>query len=215
MKLIASLISCVSCVGATLAVGSVASLNAPAVAWAPEPNPVPTRWEFTFDDGPLRLAWVEVDGRAKPYFYMTYRITNYWGADMLFAPSVDLMTDNGNVVRSGIDVPSAVTDEILRRLDNPLIESQVDIVSTVLEGIEHARDGVVVWPAKDLEADEITVFFAGLSGEYETYIVGRETDNPRRYSLRKTRMLRYSSPGEYAKQGDRPFELIEERWVMR
>ena len=189
---------------------------APSVSHAaPEPAPVPTQWEFTFEPGPLRLAWVEEKGRMSPYFYLTYRITNHWGGVKLFAPDVALMTDNANVLRSGRGVSAAVTEEIMRRLDNPLLESQIDIVSNVLEGPEHARDGVVIWPAQDLQADEVTVFFAGLSGEFQSYVVGRDTSNPQRYTLRKTMMMRYATPGEFAQQGSRPFELIEQRWVMR
>lgn len=182
---------------------------------APEPSPVAITWEFTFDRGPLRLAWVDDGQGSRPYFFLTYRVTNYSGTDLLFAPDVALMTDNTTVLHSGRDVPTAVTNAILEELDNPLVESQIDIVSTVLEGKEHARDGVLIWPADQLDVDEVTVFFAGLSGEFESYVVGRETDNPQRYTLRKTLMLRYATPGEFGDQGARPFELIEERWVMR
>jgi hypothetical protein len=182
---------------------------------APEPAPVATQWEFTFEPGPLRLAWVETEGEKKPYFYLTYRVTNHWGGVKLFAPDVSLMSDNANVQRSGRDVSSAVTAEIMRRLKNPLLESQTDIVSNVLQGVEHARDGVVIWPAEDLQADELTVFFAGLSGEFQSYITGRETSEPQRYTLRKTMMMRFATPGQISGQGDRPFELIEKRWVMR
>ena len=125
------------------------------------------------------------------------------------------MTSNSEVLRSGRGVSSAVTEEIMNRLRNPLLESQIDIVSTVLEGPEHARDGVVIWPATALNVDEVTVYFAGLSGEYEAYTVGRDTDDPRRYSLRKTMMMRFATPGDIDRQGSRPFDLIEQRWVMR
>ncbi len=197
-----------------IGVAILAGNTSNAVA-APEPAPVATQWEFTFDNGPLRLAWVDDGDGAKPYFYLTYTVTNHWGGVKLFAPDVQLMSDNANVVRSGRDVSSAVTEEIMDRLENPLLESQIDIVSNVLEGVEHARDGVVIWPASDLEADEVTVFFAGLSGEFQSYIVGRESDDPHRYTLRKTLMLRYSTPGQFEQQGDQPFELAEKRWVMR
>lgn len=189
--------------------------TATSASAAPEPSPVATQWEFTFEEGPLRLAWVDDGDGVNPYFYFTYRVTNHWGGVKLFAPDVQLMADNANVVRSGRDVSSTVTQEIINRLDNPLLESQNDIVSNVLQGVEHARDGVVIWPAGDLEADEITVFFAGLSGEFQPYIVGRETDDPHRYTLRKTLMLRYSTPGQMNAQGDTPFEQAEKRWVMR
>jgi hypothetical protein len=197
-----------------LGAGGLIPGSSQAIA-APEPSPVATQWEFTFEEGPLRLAWVDDGDGVNPYFYMTYRITNFWGGVKLFAPDVQLMTDNVNVLRSGRDVSSTVTETIIERLDNPLLESQIDIVSNVLQGVEHARDGVVIWPAQDLEADEITVFFAGLSGEFQSYVVGRDTPDPQRYTLRKTLMLKYSSPGEIVRQGDRPFKQRESRWVMR
>ena len=201
----------------TLGLIATITLSVPqnAIAAAPEPSPVSIAWEFTFDSGPLRLAYVEHEGVTRPYFYLTFRVTNFTDQDLLLAPDVTLVSDGVETFRSGRDIPSAVTDEILRRLDNPLIESQIDIVSTVLSGKEHARDGVVIWPAEDLDADEITIYFSGLSGEFESYIVGRDTDNPQRYTLRKTMMLRYATPGDFENQGARPFELIEKRWVMR
>ena len=195
--------------------GIVSSSSTQAFA-APEPSPVATQWEFTFENGPLRLAWVEDEkGVNRPYFYFTYRVTNHWGGVKLFAPNVDLMADNSNVIQSGQGVSSMVTEEIMARLENPLLESSMTIVSNILQGVEHARDGILIWPAKDLEADEVTVFFTGLSGESETYVVGRDSDDPHRYNLRKTLMLRYSTPGEIAEQGDKPFELAEKRWIMR
>jgi len=200
-----------------LSVLAMAPLTAPLMALtaAPEPSPVPVAWEFRFERGPLRLAWVEHNDTRTPYFYLTFKVTNYSGQDLLLAPDVTLVTDGHDTLHSGQGVPPAVTAEILRRLDNPLIESKIDIVSTVLEGAEHARQGVVIWPARDLDADEINIFFSGLSGEFETYVVGRDTSDPARYTLRKSLMLRYATPGEYADQGARPFELIEQRWVMR
>lgn len=200
--------------GSTLALGVLGVLPAVAPA-APEPNPVATSWEFTFENGPLRLVWIDTGSGTRPYFYMTYRVTNHWGADLFFAPDVQLVTDTGEVQRSGREVSADVTSQIIAMLDNPLIESQIDILSTVLEGPEHARDGVAIWAAKDLDVDEVSVYFGGLSGEQETYIVGRDTENPTRYRLRKTLMLRYSTPGEIANRGSRPLELVERRWVMR
>jgi len=200
----------------SLILGSLLLFGAGSTAIAaPEPSPVATTWEFTFDLGPLRLAWVDTDQGSKPYFFLTYHITNYSGSDLLFAPNVSLMTDNITVLKSGSNVPTDVTNEIINRLDNPLIESQINVVSTVLQGPEHARDGVLIWPAEQLDVDEVKVFFAGLSGEFESYVVDRDGDNPRRYSLRKTLMLRFVTPGEFSEQGARPFELAEKLWVMR
>ncbi len=186
--------------------------SAPA---APEPSPVATRWEFSFDNGPLRLVWIDSGSGARPYFYLTYKVTNFWGEDLLFAPDVQLTTDTGVVQDSGTGISSAVTQQVLEMLDNPFMESPINMLSTILQGPEHAREGVVIWEAQDLDVDEVSVYFSGLSGETEPYVVGRDTDDPRRYTLRKTMMLRYATPGEFANQGSRPFELAEKRWVMR
>ena len=60
-----------------LGVMGLSVAGTPASAAAPEPRPVPTRWEFTFEPGPLRLAWVETENGPAPYFYLTYRVTNF------------------------------------------------------------------------------------------------------------------------------------------
>ncbi|MBL4590649.1 MAG: hypothetical protein JKY96_01690 [Phycisphaerales bacterium] len=182
---------------------------------APEPSPVATRWEFTFDNGPLRLVWIDTGKGARPYFYLTYKVTNFWGTDLLFAPDVQLTTDTGVIQDSGAGISSAVTQQILDMLDNPFMDSPINMLSTILQGLEHAREGVVIWEAQDLDVDEVVVYLGGLSGETEPYVVGRDTDDPHRYTLRKTMMLRYSTPGEFAKQGSRPFGQVEKRWVMR
>ena len=35
------------------------------------------------------------------------------------------------------------------------------------------------------------------------------------FTVRKTLQLRYQPPGEIRDQGSKPFEVIEQRWVMR
>src|SRR5258707_477367 len=67
---------------------------------APEPDPIPRRWQLSIEPGPLRIATVEVPNEGpKAFFYMTYKVTNTSGGDLLFAPSFDLATNNGDVLR--------------------------------------------------------------------------------------------------------------------
>ncbi len=198
---------------------SVVALGATLVApgAAPEPAPIPTAWEFEFDAGPLRLAYVDVPGvGSRPYFYLTYTVTNYWSADLLYAPDFYLKTDEGEILRSGENIPPVVTAEMLDRLGNPLISDQISILGNVLEGPENARSGVVIWPATDLDVDEIMVFAANLSGESTVYWTkDRESGQRRRSVLRKTLMLRYETPGDLANRGGEPLELVDTVWVMR
>ena len=71
-------LSLATAIGA-LSIGLLSGISGSALA-APEPSPVATQWEFTFEEGPLRLAWVDDGDGMKPYFYLTYRVTNHWGA---------------------------------------------------------------------------------------------------------------------------------------
>lgn len=181
----------------------------------PEPDPIPTKWEFRFEPGPLRMAMVDVDGvGVQRYFYFTYRITNYWDNDLLFAPDVELRTSDATVSRSGREVPRQVTQDILGRLDNPLMEDPLGIVGQVLQGPENARDGVVIWPAQDLDVDEVSIFFGGLSGETRVYETG-SGDDARRFTLRKTMMLRYETPGNFGEKNNQVLPVTETRWIMR
>lgn len=185
-------------------------------AWAPEPDPIPTRWELNFQPGPLRIVRLNTAAGPQDYFYMTYRVENHSGNDLIFAPSFDLVTQEGAIRRSGRDVSPAVTEKILSMLRNPLLEDQISILGNILQGVENAKDGLVIWPVADLETDSISVFVAGLSGENKPYVaVDSATGRNKRVMLRKTLMLRYDTPGSLAGRGSEPLELDEHRWVMR
>ena len=52
---------------------------AQAVA-APEPSPVPLRWQLEFTPGPLRVAMVDIPGQGRrAFFYMPYKAVNNTG----------------------------------------------------------------------------------------------------------------------------------------
>ncbi len=184
---------------------------------APEPDPVPTRWELEFEPGPLRIAEVtQANGVKRHYFYMTYRVTNFSGQDLIFAPSFDLVTEAGAIHRAGRGVPPEVTRQLLTALRNPLLEDQISILGQILQGVENAKDGLAVWPADDLVTDSLSVFASGLSGENKPFVVrDPETKRNKRVMLRKTLMLEYETPGDLSGRGSLPFDLADTRWVMR
>lgn len=201
-----------ACLGLALLVLPLASMG----AWAPEPDPVPTRWELNFEPGPLRVIRLNTASGSRHYFYMTYRVTNHSGTDLIFAPSFDLVTEAGDLRRSGRDVPPEVTADLLAMLRNPYLEDQISILGNILQGIENAKDGLVVWPADDLETDSLQVFVAGLSGENKPYVVtDAQTGRNKRVMLRKTLMLKFDTPGTLTNRGSTPLELGESQWVMR
>ncbi len=210
-----SLKSLWSCVGRRIApvvlLGGALLGSASALA-APEPDPVPRRWELDAKMGPLRVVTMSVNGSPRAFYYMTYRVTNNSGEDLLFAPAFHLATDQGELLRSGRGVPLAVTDALIESQQNPLLEDQISIIDQLPQGPENAVQGLVAWPANDFDIDELTVYVAGLSGETKT--VARP-DNGEPVILRKTMMIRYPVPGTLEGRGSRPLKPNQQRWILR
>jgi hypothetical protein len=187
-------------------------LAAAALA-APEPEAVPRRWQLRIDPGGLRVAFINTPGLGeRAYLYMTYKVVNNSGEDRDFAPWFELATDSGQLVRAGRDVPHAVVQELLRRIDSPFLQDELSVQGRLLQGPEHAREGLVVWNAPDITAGEYTVFAMGFSGE--TKAVPRP-DTGDEVVLRKTLMLVHAGTGRLDPTTGRPLERMQERWIMR
>lgn len=208
--------------GLLMAVVAIATLPAVAMA-APEPAPVPKRWQLDLRPGPLRVAYIDpsnpsagggAEGARNPqaWFYFTYTVVNNTDEDLLFAPSFEMATEDGSLVRAGRSVPRAVTDELLRRLRNPFLLDQIGVIGMLEQGEENAREGLVVWPAGNLLADNVNIFAEGFSGETKRIAL---PDTGEEVVLRKVLMLRHLAPGELTGRGDEPVERIGERWIMR
>jgi hypothetical protein len=193
----------------TLASAVVLAVVGTALAY-PKPASVPTRWELEFAPGPLRLYVDPVDEQA--YWYFTYKITNRTGRDQVWAPQFTVFTDAGEILVSGRGVPSGVTDGLVELLGNPLLEVQNALIGEIFHGREHARDGLVVWPAGNLQVNTLSLFIAGISGETATIrnpITGEQS------VLRKTLKRDYLIPGEVLPRGSQPAGLVGQSWVMR
>lgn len=197
--------------GLLLAVGALTWVSATNAA--PEPEAVPRRWQLRIEAGDLRSATVEVPERGeRVYLYMTYKVVNNSGEDRDFAPWFELATDNGHVVRAGRDVPHAVVQTLLRRIDNPLLQDDLSVQGRLLQGEENAREGLVVWEAPDITAGEYTVFAMGFSGETKTIA---RPDNGKDVVLRKTLMLVHQGTGRLDPASGRALNRVQERWILR
>jgi hypothetical protein len=187
------------------------------IGLAPEPDPIPRRWQLSLEPGPLRFITLDVPGiGARDYFYFTYKVTNGTGQDVIFAPSFDLASDAGDIRRSGRDVPGVAIKALLAKLENPELQDQVSVVGVLLQGEENAREGLVMWPAGALNATDLSVFAAGFSGETRNVDShDAKTGTTRKVTLRKQLMIRYDTPGEIRGQGASPFVERERRWVLR
>lgn len=176
----------------------------------PTPSAYPIRWELEFQPGDVRLYVDELENEA--YWYFTYTVINRTGRDQTWAPNFVLFTDAGAIRRSGENVPARITEEIYDMLGNELIETQYEILGEILQGREHAKEGLVIWPAGEQSITEMSLFIAGISGE-----TARVT-NPLTGEiklLRKTLQRDYSVPGNPRARGSKPAELTEQRWIFR
>lgn len=189
------------------------SLAGPMAALAPEPEPVPRRWQLEIEPGELRMTTITLDKLGPRRFYsMTYKVINNSGQDLLFAPAFDLADGKGEVIRSGRDVPAAVTSQLLQDARNPYIQDQIGIIGEIRQGQENAKDGLIVWPANSLAPAEITIYVGGLSGETATVA---SPDGKSKFVLRKTLKLDFVAPGDLSTQANSAFTLQAKAWVMR
>ncbi len=203
---------------ALVALGAVGAMVAsPVAAIPPEPEPVPRKWQLDVKAGPLRVATVEVPNVGpRRFYYMTYKVVNATGEDVLFAPIFEMSTSEGDILRSGREVPAEATRKILEMNGNAFLQDQIAILGVLLQGDANAKEGLVVWPATALDTEAVTVYGAGFSGEARTIeVIDPTTKAARRVLLRKTLMLRYRTPGDLTNIGSTPLDLVEQRWIMR
>lgn len=198
---------------------ALASLSlTPAVLAAPEPSPVPLRWELDIEPGPLRLAMVDVPGDGlRAFLYLPYKVENHSGQEVYFAPSFEMTTDeSATPARAGRAVPAAVTDEIIRRLSNSFVQDQISVIGPLMQGAEHARESVAIWPVDNMKAARITIYASGFSGETRRVnLPDAPADQPQEAILRKTLMLEHLTPGDLAGQGNDPLSRTNTRWILR
>jgi hypothetical protein len=192
---------------------AAAGALAPIAAMAPEPEPVPRRWQLDVNVGPLHVTTINVkDVGARSFAYLTYQVVNNSGQDVLFAPMWELSDGEGTIARSGREVPQAVTSQIVASVQNAFAQDQIEIIGELLQGEENAKYGVVVWALADTNAERVTVYAAGLSGETKTVA---SPDGKQQFVLRKTLRLEYDTPGNLLGQSSQPIPLRGKSWIMR
>jgi hypothetical protein len=169
-----------------------------------------SRWTLDLTPGPLRL-WVD-PATQQSYWFFTYKVVNRTGQDRMFAPRLELLTDDGKILRSGRDVPISALREIEKLLGNSLIEDQNEIIGDILVGPENAKEGLVIWTAPNTMVKEVTLFFGGLSGE-TTSIPHPETGKA--VILAKTLARQYRTEGTPVLRPNEPLEALREDWVWR
>ncbi len=198
---------------------------------APEPSQVPVTWELdTYFPDPIKPIQVVLPGETEPttFWYLRYLVTNNGDEEITFIPTIEMVTNTGEVLASDINTPAIVFDRIKALHDQPLLKTRAGITGQILIGRDNARAGVAIWPDFDDAAGSVEIYLTGLSGESQlvelptpiqvtTYDrdgneVVEEVDE---VVLRKTLKLVYAMPGATDARLNYPAVLESKTWVMR
>ena len=179
----------------------------------PKPSLVAKAWQLDFEPGkPRPVSIRDVNGQIQWYWYLTYEVQNNTAQERLFIPEISVATDEGDLVRTGKNVPAEVFEAIQQLERNPLLLSPIEIVGKLLLGADFAKEGVAIWPAFDHPVDQMDVFVAGLSGETEP------VEHPltkERVVMRKVLMLTFATPGSRTHPQRQAVLPRGEEWIMR
>jgi hypothetical protein len=181
---------------------------------APEPQAITTAWQFDMEFDQLRMIEVKLPTTegSSFFWYLPYTVTNNTGEDRLFIPEFTVLGSDGSLVTAGRKINPIVFDAIKARLENPLLESPLQVLGNVLQGEDNARDSVAIWPVEFSDIDTMRVFVTGLSGE-TAIVADPMTDEE--VILRKTLMLGFETPGDLTHVLTKPITFAQRTWVMR
>lgn len=187
---------------------------------APPPSqrvPAGETWQLDFRPGPLRVYVDPFSGEA--YWYMTYEVSNRSGRERMWAPRIELHSDAGQIQPSGQGVPRLVTEDLQRALSSDRSRRRTDkvldqnqMIGPIMTGPEHVREGLVVWRVADPTITELTVYVGGVTNHRET-VSHPETGEP--VVMRRSRALRFTTPGEIVLLEGAPIEVGSQEWVLR
>jgi hypothetical protein len=193
----------------------LAGAAAPALAKAPEPSLYPIAWQLDFKHGqPKRIVVGDT-----PYWYITYTVTNNTGQEQEWRPDFSLMTNEGKVIPSDRDIDPSVFDKIKAVEKNRFLQPKLQVVGTLHQGPDQARDSVAIWKEPQARMGSFKIFVGGLSGEFvilkdDNGNVQKGPDGLPLY-LHKTLELDYQVSGDELHPERHPVQELGQKWIMR
>lgn len=177
---------------AALCVAGVLILSTTAQAQAPEPQIVSPSWNLDVQFSDPQVIAVPGPNGVEWYWYMTYEVTNETGEDRLFIPDITVANNAGEIVEANHNISPLAFSMIQRVQQNDLLESPAQIIGTIRQGSDYAKDGVIIWREFDRPYSQFYVFFAGFSGE--SAVVEHPTSGEEIH-FHRTIMLTFDAPG--------------------
>jgi len=187
----------------------------------PKPSVYPISWELKFTHRLPQRIVVQAPGDtlARAYWYVTYSVTNDTEQEQAFLPVFEMLSDDGRLMRSDMNVPVAVFNTIKAREKKELLEPFTRIAGELRLGEDQARDGVAIFPEPTTRMGRFSIFVSGLSGEATALkddqgnVIKDKDGNPT--ILRKTLRLNYHVRGDEVYPGEDEVNENTQEWVMR
>jgi hypothetical protein len=142
---------------------------------------------------------------------VTYTVTNNTDEERVFLPYFEMLTKDGQVIRSDKNIPHAAFEAIKQREGNEFLEPAIQIGGELRLGEDEAREGVSIWREPSEEMGHFSIFVGGLSGEAVS-VPGPEGKD---VILRKTLQLNYFIRGDEVYPGEDEINVDAKQWVMR
>ncbi|MEM6258652.1 MAG: hypothetical protein AAGI37_10110 [Planctomycetota bacterium] len=204
----------------------------------PQPDAVTQDWSFDFEyTQPDTIAIEKPDGSIEWYWYMTYKVTNFEEDELFFDPRIVIQSNNGDIVTANLGVDASVFKEVRNLLENPLLQSPLEVPGRVFKGKNYTKQSAIIWKVSEEDVDSFKVFVGGIYGETKT-VKDPATGNPimipvidaltgevekdangndvmQPLLVKRTRMISYRTPGTTELMQDPSIELVEEKDVLR
>ena len=190
----------------------------------PSDYPLPDAWYLDFKvnaKGVPKRIIVDVPGQKVPmaYWYLTYTVTNNTGKEVDFLPEFEMVTQDGKILRSDRGVLRPVFDAIKKAEKNDLLVPLAQVIGTLHQGEDQAKDGVAIWPEPMARMGDFKIYIGGLNSEF----IGATDDQGKPIldadgapiTLRKTLELNYVIWGDEIKPEKDEVQKKPQRWVMR
>lgn len=191
---------------------------------APKPAASQTKgiWTVDVEFSHPNMIKMTLPGESEPkrFWYTIATVTNNNNVDAEFYPRFELMTDTFEIIGSDKEVRACVEEQIKKRHIRryPLLETVNEAGNRILQGLDNAKDIVIIWPDFDSEAKTVKFFLSGFSNETAVILNPDERDDedrPEKIVLRKTLELSYSVLGDPKLRDNIKLNFERNRWVMR
>jgi len=147
----------------TLLLTAISSVAHIASGAYPKASDRAHRWQLHLDMGDLMFYRDKESGDG--YWILVYEVTNETKEDHRWIPQFDLVTDKGEIIQDGDNVPRNVQLNVLDIFGDPLMKSQSDASGPLLQGEENAIRSLSIWKAGREDIREVQVFAGGVSGD--------------------------------------------------